>query len=236
MTYGLIEVGRRGWNNTIVLTSFTGAAVCLAAFFVLERRSDHPVLPDFLFSQVTFSTCLAVGFVLNFSMYGILFVESVFLQHAQGMDALATGLTITPFTVLPTITSRFLGRRNGASYLRPRIVVGLALAAIGSAILAVAAFDAILWPVPAGLGILGISTGFIMPAMTAGVLTSSPPENSGLASGLLNSSRQVGGTIGVALLGTIMQTLPSAWGVICALIVASLVFLCAAELSRRTLR
>ena len=236
MTYGLIEVGRRGWNNAIVLTSFTGGAVCLCAFFVLERRSDHPVLPDFLFSQVTFSTCLAVGFVLNFSMYGILFVESVFLQHAQGMDALATGLTITPFTVLPTITSRLLGRRNGASYLRPRIVVGLALAAIGSAILAVAAFDAILWPVPAGLGILGISTGFIMPAMTAGVLTSSPPENSGLASGLLNSTRQVGGTIGVALLGTIMQTLPSAWGVICALIVASLVFLCAAELSRRTLR
>ena len=133
-------------------------------------------------------------------------------------------------------TSRLLGRRNGARYLRPRIVVGLALAAIGSAILAVATFDAILWPVPAGLGILGISMGSIMPAMTAGVLTSSPPENSGLASGLLNSTRQVGGTIGVALLGTIMQTLPSAWGVICALIVASLVLLCGADLSRRTLR
>jgi len=86
MTYGLIEVGRRGWNNAIVLASFTGAVVCLCAFFVLERRSDHPVLPGFLFSQVTFSTCLAVGFVLNFGMYGILFVESVFLQHAQGMD------------------------------------------------------------------------------------------------------------------------------------------------------
>jgi DHA2 family methylenomycin A resistance protein-like MFS transporter len=78
--------------------------------------------------------------------------------------------------------------------------------------------------------------GSIMPAMTAGVLTASPPENSGLASGLLNSTRQVGGTIGVALLGTIMQTQPSAWGVICALIVASLVLLGAADLSRRTLR
>jgi len=236
MTYGLIEVGRRGWNDAVVLSSFTGAAACFFTFFILERRSDHPVLPGFLFSQVTFSTCLAVGFVLNFSMYGILFVESVFLQHAQGMDAFATGLTITPFTVLPTITSRLLGRRNGASYLRPRIVLGLALAAIGAGVLAVATFDAILWPVPAGLGILGISMGSIMPAMTAGVLTSSPPENSGLASGVLNSTRQVGGTIGVALLGTIMQTLPSVWGVICALIVASLVLLCAADLSRRTLR
>ena len=88
----------------------------------------------------------------------------------------------------------------------------------------------------AGLGILGISMGSIMPAMTAGVLTSSPPENSGLASGLLDSTRQVGGTIGVALLGTIRQTLPSSWGAIRALIIASLVLLCAADLSRRTLR
>lgn len=65
--------------------------------------------------------------------------------------------------------------------------------------------------------------GSIVLAMTAGVLTSSPPENSGLASGLLNSTRQVGGTIGVALLGTIRQTLPPGRGAIGALIIASLV-------------
>ena len=235
LTCGLIEIGRKGWHEAVVLTALSCAAVCFCAFVVLERRSDHPVLPGFLFSQVTFSTCLAVGFVLNFSMYGILFVESVFLQRAQGMDAFATGLTITPFTLLPTVTSRLLGKRNGTPYLRARISLGLALAAIGCAVLAVATFDATLWPVPVGLGILGISMGSIMPAMTAGVLISSPPGNSGLASGLLNSTRQVGGTIGVALLGTIMQMLPAAWGVICTLVLTSIVLLFAADFSRRRL-
>jgi DHA2 family methylenomycin A resistance protein-like MFS transporter len=74
-----------------------------------------------------------------------------------------------------------------------------------------------------------------MPAMTAGVLVSAAPENSGLASGLLNSMRQVGGTVGVALLGTAMQTLAPGAGLACALGITGLVLLFAAEVSRRAL-
>jgi DHA2 family methylenomycin A resistance protein-like MFS transporter len=236
LTFGLIEVGRRGWNDAVVLVALAGAALFLCLFVVWERQSDHPVLPGFLFSKLTFSACIGVGFVLNFSMYGILFVESVYLQSARGMGAFATGLIITPFTLLPTITSRLLGKRNGGPYLRPRISFGLALAAVGSAVLIAGAFSTALWPVPVGLGVLGISMGAIMPAMTAGVLISSAPENAGLASGVLNSARQVGGTIGVALLGTILQTLSPASGLACALGLTSLVLLLAAGLSRRTLR
>jgi DHA2 family methylenomycin A resistance protein-like MFS transporter len=77
--------------------------------------------------------------------------------------------------------------------------------------------------------------GAIVPAMTAGVLISSAPENSGLASGVLNSARQVGGTIGIALLGTIMQTLSPGLGLACALGLTAPVLLLAAGLSRRTL-
>jgi MFS transporter, DHA2 family, methylenomycin A resistance protein len=235
LTFGLIEVGRRGWNDAVVLGALLCLALCLSLFVVLERRSNYPVLPGFLFSQSTFSTCVGVGFVLNFCMYGILFVESISLQTVRGMDAFATGLTITPFTLLPTIASRLLGKRNGMPYLRPRISLGLVLAAIGSGVLTVAALSTAFWPVPVGLGLLGISMGVIMPAMTAGVLISSAPENSGLASGVLNSTRQVGGTIGVALLGMLMQTLSPGWGLACALGLVSVVALLAADLTRRTL-
>jgi MFS transporter, DHA2 family, methylenomycin A resistance protein len=235
VTYALIEVGRRGWNDAVVLSTLGCAVLLLCLFVALERRSDHPVLPGFLFSQLTFSACIGVGFILNFSMYGILFIESVYLQSARGMDAFATGLTITPFTLFPTIASRLLGKRNGIPYLRPRISLGLALAAIGSGVLGAGALSTTFWPIPIGLGLLGISMGIIMPAMTAGVLISSAPENSGLASGLLNSTRQIGGTVGVALLGTTMQTLSPATGLACALGITILVFLFAAELSRRTL-
>jgi DHA2 family methylenomycin A resistance protein-like MFS transporter len=102
-------------------------------------------------------------------------------------------------------------------------------------VLTIAAFSPAFWPVPVGLGLLGISMGAIVPAMTAGVLISSAPENSGLASGVLNSARQVGGTIGVALLGTIMQTLSPGLGLACALGLTAPVLLLAAGLSRRTL-
>jgi DHA2 family methylenomycin A resistance protein-like MFS transporter len=235
LTYGLIEVGRRGWHDGVVLGAIGCAVLLLCLFVALERRSDHPVLPGFLFSQTTFSACIGVGFVLNFSMYGILFIESVHLQSARGMDAFATGLTITPFTLMPTIANRLLGKRNGTAYLRPRISLGLALAAIGSGVLVVPALSSAFWPVPIGLGLLGVSMGIIMPAMTAGVLISSAPENSGLASGLLNSTRQVGGTVGVALLGTIIQSVSPGTGLAYALGLTTVVLLFAAELSRRTL-
>jgi DHA2 family methylenomycin A resistance protein-like MFS transporter len=236
LTYSLIEVGRKGWSDSAVLGALLCAGLFLCLFVVFERRSDHPVLPGFLFAKLTFSACVGVGFVLNFCMYGILFVESVYLQSARGMDPFATGLTITPFTLLPTVASRVLGQRNGPAYFRPRISLGLALAAFGCAVLAAAVFSTSLWPIPFGLGLLGISMGVIMPAMTAGVLVSSAPENSGLSSGVLNSARQVGGTIGVALLGTIMQIISPGWGLACALGLAGLVVLFAAEASRRMLR
>jgi DHA2 family methylenomycin A resistance protein-like MFS transporter len=119
----------------------------------------------------------------------ILFVESVYLQTTRGMDAFTTGLTITPFTLFPTLASRLLGKRNGIQYLRARISPGLALAAIGSGVLVSGSLSGAFWLVPLGLGLLGISMGIIMPAMTAGVLIASAPENAGLASGVLNSAR-----------------------------------------------
>jgi MFS transporter, DHA2 family, methylenomycin A resistance protein len=236
LTYALIEVGRRGWNDPVVLSAM-GCVILLSCLFVaFERRSNHPVLPGFLFSQLTFSTCIGVGFILNFSMYGILFIESLYLQSARGMDAFATGLTITPFTLFPTVASRLLGQRNGIPYLRPRISLGLVLAAIGAGVLVTGALSTAFWPIPVGLGLMGISMGTVMPAMTAGVLISAAPENSGLASGLLNSMRQVGGTVGVALLGTTMQTLAPGAGLASALGITTLVLLFAAGISERALR
>jgi DHA2 family methylenomycin A resistance protein-like MFS transporter len=235
LTYALIEAGRRGWNDPIVRNAL-GCVLLLSCLFVaLERRSNHPVLPGFLFSQPTFSTCISVGFVLNFSMYGVLFIESLYLQSARGMDAFATGITITPFTLFPTVASRLLGQRNGISYLRPRISLGLVLAAIGTGVLVLGAFSTAFWPIPVGLALMGLSMGIIMPAMTAGVLISVAPKNSGLASGLLNSMRQVGGTVGVALLGTTMRTLAPSVGLAYALGFTTLILLIAAGVSRRAL-
>ena len=235
LTYGLIEAGRQGWSSAFALAGF-GCFFFSAALFVwLERRSDHPVLPGFLFSKTTFSACISVGFILNFCMYGILFAESVYLQNGLSLGAFTAGAVITPFTLVPTIVSRLLGHRNGLRYLRPRISLGFAAAAIGSAALVASTFFPALWLTAAGLGVLGAAMGSIMPAMTAGVLISSDPKHSGLASGLLNSARQVGGTIGVALLGTIMQSFSLTTGFAWATGLTVVVLLAAAHMSGRLL-
>jgi DHA2 family methylenomycin A resistance protein-like MFS transporter len=231
VTYGLIEAGRQGWSSGSALAGFGCFILSIALFVWLERRSDHPVLPGFLFSKTTFSACISVGFILNFCMYGILFVESVYLQNALSLGAFAAGAVLTPFTLVPTIVSRLLGRRNGLPYLRPRISLGFAIAAIGSAMLVASAFLPTLWLITAGLGILGAAMGSIMPAMTAGVLVSADPKHSGLASGLLNSARQVGGTVGVALLGTIMQSFPMTTGFAWATGLTAVVMLVTAHVS-----
>jgi hypothetical protein len=100
----------------------------------------------------------------------------------------------------------------------------------------VCALSTAFWPIPIGLGVMGISMGIIMPAMTAGVLISAAPENSGLASGLLNSMRQIGGTVGVAVLGTTTQMLAPGTGLACALGFTTFILLVAAGLSRRVLQ
>jgi DHA2 family methylenomycin A resistance protein-like MFS transporter len=158
-----------------------------------------------------------------------------FTYKMRGRWALSTGLIITPFTVGPTIVSLLLARKNGLPYLRPRISLGFALAGIGSAVLVASTFSPALWLVAVGLGMLGAALGSIMPAMTAGVLISSDPETSGLASGILNSARQVGGTVGVALLGTIMGSFPITTGFACAAGLTVIVLLATAHVSGRTL-
>jgi DHA2 family methylenomycin A resistance protein-like MFS transporter len=235
LTYGLIEAGRQGWTSAFAWAGFGSFVLLIPVFIWLERRSNHPVLPGFLFSKTIFSTCITVGFVLNFVMYGILFVESVYLQNSLALGAFTAGLVITPFTLVPTIVSRLLGRRNGLPYLRARISLGFALAAVGSAILVLSTFYPGLWLIATGLAVLGASMGSIMPAMTAGVLISSDPKNSGLASGLLNSARQVGGTLGVALLGTIMGSFPLSTGFACAVGLTVVLLLATAYMSGKLL-
>jgi DHA2 family methylenomycin A resistance protein-like MFS transporter len=235
LTYGLIEAGRQGWACGFALAGFGSFVLLIPVFIWLERQSNHPVLPGFLFSKTIFSTCITVGFVLNFVMYGILFIESVYLQNSLALGAFTAGVVITPFTLGPTIVSRLLGRRNGLPYLRARISLGFALAAIGSAILALSTFYPGLWLIATGLSVLGASMGSIVPAMTAGVLVSSDPKNSGLASGLLNSARQVGGTLGVALLGTIMESFPLSTGFACAVGLTVALLLATAHISGKLL-
>jgi DHA2 family methylenomycin A resistance protein-like MFS transporter len=205
LTDGLIEAGSRGWTAPRVLAAFGLSLILSMAFAFVERRSHSPVLPGGLFHNSIFSTCIAIGGVLNFSMYGVLFIESIYLQEMRHLSALAAGMMILPFTVLPTVTTRAIVRYSARRYIRSRLFAGQLIAAAGAGVLGIAVWTTGFWAILLGLALLGIAMGCIMPPMTAGVLIASTTQTSGLASGILNSSRQVGGAIGVAVMGTLVQ-------------------------------
>lgn len=205
LTSALIEAGRLGWTAPPILAAL-GISVALAILFmVAERRSSTPVLPGELFSHATFSTCVAIGAILNFGMYGTLFIESIYLQDVRHLNALVTGLMILPFTALPTVTTRLIVNYSGRRHIKTRLIIGHVIATLGALVLALSLRDPGYRDILLGFALLGVAMGCIMPAMTAGVLAAAPTEASGTASGILNSSRQVGGTLGVALMGTLVQ-------------------------------
>ena len=166
-----------------------------------------PNSPRHLFAAPAFSVCVAAGIVISFGAYGTLFVESIHLQNVQHLSALTTGLMMVPFTVAPTVTTRAIDRFDGGMHFKTRLFIGNLAAAVGAVMLALSLRAGGYAMIEVGLALLGIALGYITPAMTTGVLASSPAETSGVASGILNAGRQVGASLGVALMGTLVGTL-----------------------------
>ncbi|MGH7442948.1 MAG: MFS transporter [bacterium] len=208
LTYALIEAGSKGWTAPPILASFGIAAVSGIAFLRSELRSRAPALPPKLFAQPLFSACVAVGAVVNFSMYGILFIESLRLQNSLHIGAFRTGLIILPATLLPTVTIRLLTRYDNPEYRKTRLIAAQCVGACGALILFLALGHRSLGPVLLGLGLLGVCMGCTTPAITSGALACAPLRSSGTASAILNAFRQIGSTLGVALMGALVESSP----------------------------
>ena len=223
LSYALIEAGNSGWSAHRVLAGFATTILFAALCASREKGSESRVFPPALFSRPTFVACLAAGVVLNVGAYGILFVESIYLQNVRHLSALATGAMIIPLTLAPTITTRLIDRYRADMHYKPRLVAGQIIGLLGAAALAVSVLVPATIVILLGLLLLGISLGYVTPAMTTGVLAASPASMSGLASGILNAGRQVGGAVGVALMGTLVQ-MHAASGMVVAFAIAVVLF------------
>jgi DHA2 family methylenomycin A resistance protein-like MFS transporter len=205
LSYALIEAGNAGWTAPRVLAAFVVAIALAVVCAATQRRTASPVFPPALFVHPAFVACVAAGIVVSLGVYGVLFVESIYLQNVRHLSALATGAMIAPLTVMPAVTTRLIDRYRADMHFKPRLVAGQIIALSGAALMAASVWVPATAVILLGFGLLGIALGFITPAMTTGVLASSPAGMAGVASGILNAGRQVGGSIGVALMGTLMQ-------------------------------
>ncbi|WP_186382839.1 MFS transporter [Amycolatopsis rhizosphaerae] len=204
LTFGLIEGGTAGWTRPPVVAAVAVAVVCGAFFVWWERRVPDPMLPMGLFSRPAFSSASVAGFVLNFAYYGIVFLLSLFLQNERGDSALTTGLVFLPMSVATTLSNVVGGRLSGRFGTRLPMVGGqfvFALGLLGLLLAGPGAPDWVIWlvTIPVGLG-----CGVAVPALTAAVLEVVEPAHAGVASAELNTARQMGGAVGVALFGTLI--------------------------------
>ncbi len=202
LTYALIDA-RAGWTSSVVLAGLALALAATATFVALERRSADPMLPLGLFRSEAFSAGTAVGLLINLGFYGQLFVLSLYLQNLRHMSPMTAGLALLPEGIVVSPASFLSGRLTGRAGGRPAMLIGLCTGAAGLfGLMAAGAHEPYALLVPA-LVAAGFGMAFTMPAATTTVVEAAPPERAGVASGAINAGRQVGSTIGVALMGTL---------------------------------
>jgi MFS transporter, DHA2 family, methylenomycin A resistance protein len=156
-----------------------------------------------LFRSRAFSTATAVGALFNGCLYGALICISLYLQQSRHESAAMTGLLILPMSVAVGVGSTASGWLTARSGARLPMVAGLGLAAVGAALISTVGATTPLAVLVAGTVVLGLCS-LAMPAMTAVVVGSAGRQHAGVASGVLNTARQAGGAMGVAVLGSLL--------------------------------
>ena len=203
LTYALIEGGSRGWGSAPVFAAFAVCVVGAAAFVAVERRVEEPMLPLALFESPTFSAGTLAGMALTFSVYGQLFLLSLYFGDVLGYPAPATGLAFLPLAFVTFGASILSGRLVARVGLRAPLVAGLVIAGLGSLLLMVVGEESSYFLLLPNLLLVGFGGGLVLPPATAAVVSSASAERAGIASAVVNSSRQASGVLGVALLGAL---------------------------------
>lgn len=204
LVFGLIHGGAVGFGAGEVIGVLALAIAALAGFVVVERRVEHPMLPMDLLATRGMRVALSAGFTFMVGWYGTVFLVSLYLQQELGLSPLAAGLVFLPSAIVSifgNLGSGLLTHRFGARF--PAMVGQLSMAVGLVALMFTAGLGN---PVlVAGLVVLVGGGGSVaMPQITGLVLTSVPAERAGVASGIFNTFRQVGGAVAIAVFGALI--------------------------------
>ena len=210
-----IEAGSAGSRLQLVVGGYALAVAAGAAFIAIEHARKRPMLPLSLFRIRAFTTATSAGLLVNLVFFGLIFTFSLFVQDQQGLSPLATGLAFLPVTVLIVVSNLVAGRILPARGTRAVAWAGALLMGAGCLVmlgLVAAQADPLVPALIAGLSLAGFGIGLVVTAVTAALLGSVVPAQSGIASGAFTAFRQTGSVLGVALFGTLLAGLRPSTG------------------------
>jgi EmrB/QacA subfamily drug resistance transporter len=204
VVYGFVRAASDGWGDAITLVSFASGLALLAGFVVTERRAVQPITPLRLFASRERSAAYAARMLVVGGMFSMFFFLSQYLQGVRGYTPLATGLAFLPMTLVMFSMVQFVPRlvaRYGNAQL---LMAGVSLAAIGMTWLSrIDATTPFLPGIAVPLVMMGLGMGGALAPLTAAGIAGVDPHDAGAASGLVNASHQLGGSLGLSVLVTV---------------------------------
>jgi EmrB/QacA subfamily drug resistance transporter len=204
LTYGLIEANNYGWTSGRILGSFAVAAVLLAAFVLLERHQRLPMMDLTLYKNPTFTGANLAMLLVALSMFGVFFFVSLYMQNILRFSAVQAGAAFLPMTLLVMGVAPVAGKLSDRFGSRWLITGGLTLLSIQLFYYSSLGLGANFWNLLPGMVLGGFGMSMAMTPTAAAVLRAVPTAKAGVGSATLNSMRQVGGALGIALMGAIM--------------------------------
>jgi EmrB/QacA subfamily drug resistance transporter len=205
LSYALVEGNSHGWTSPEILGLFAVAAVLLAAFIVVEKRQRLPMLDLSLFKIGAFAGSNVVAMLVSLSMFGVFFFVSLYIQNILGYSATQAGAAFLPMVTLIILIAPLSGRlsdRIGSRWLMGGgMTLGLSLLLYERVTV-----HSDFWTLLPSMILGGVGMAMTMSPMTSAAMGAVPVDKAGVGSGVLNSFRQVGGSLGIAVMGAIVAS------------------------------
>ena len=205
LVYGIIEAPGLGWTDPLIISSFAVAAVLLGAMIWWELRTPHPMLRMSFFRDPRFSAASASITLVFFALFGTVFIITQYLQFVLGYSPLQAGVRVMPVATL-IIAAPLAARLNEKLGTKVVVTAGLVIVATGLAILSTVEASSSYGLVALVLSVMGLGMGTTMAPATDSIMGSLPLAKAGVGSAMNDTTRQVGGALGVAVLGSVLAS------------------------------
>jgi MFS family permease len=207
LVYTIIEAPRRGWSDPLTIWSFVAVAILVASFVAIERRRRQPMIDVSLFRTPAFSAASGAVTVAFFALFGFIFLVTQYMQFIRGWGTLATGVRILPVAMtiaLGSVVGVALATRIGT---RAVVVTGLLFLGVAFGWIALSPTFMTYNQIVGQMVFIGLGLGLTSAPATESILSVLPPAKAGVGSAVNDATREAGGTLGVAVLGSIFTSL-----------------------------
>jgi len=206
LVWAIIEAPAQGWTHPTTLAAFVLAVVFLAGFIAWELHTDHPMLDVHFFANPRFSAASTAVTLVFFALFGSTFLQTQYLQFVLDYSALQAGLRVAPVALVLMMAAPLSARLVERVGTKAVVAVGLAIVSVSLVVLSLATVTSGYPPVLVSMLLMGLGMGMTMAPATESIMGSLPRAKAGVGSAVNDTTRQVGGALGVAILGSLLAS------------------------------